>query len=630
MRQHEGGDRPLADGWVSARQPSPPAAVPPPRSTRHRCRRRAVAPPGLAEPGIVRTARRTRRGTGRPSMNASRTASPRPPSSRWSSTVSRQPVLLGGLAQGATVDGLDRVQVDHPDRDALAAERLGGGQRLVDGDARGDDGQPVLARRRAAPCCRRSGTPPWGRRSPGSRRGRCAGTGCRPGRPSRRRVSRSGWRRTGTARSSRTSPGTSPGPPAPSGRARPGRSATPACEPTRLMPEPLIEAMRTKSCARVRNAANVEAYGTQPRVGHPDGGGDQLLLGDVALEVAVGVFLGEELGAGGVADLAVQGDDVAAGGAERGERLRRRRRGWPPRRRSRSGAVPRGRPPRRAASGAAGGSCTSTRSSRTPPSSAIASSASGSGLPCRPSRSWTEADALALEGAGEDRGRLALGGLGLAVCPVDRVDVVAVHLDGVPAEGLEAAGVGVEVVAVPGRAALAEPVDVDDHGEVVQVLVPGVLGGLPDGALGHLAVAAQHPDAVARYGRAACRPARCRRRREVPARANRWPSRPTAAAGASDALPAGCRACGRSSSSVVVDRARRLVRGVQQGRGVALGEDEAVVAGVCGAVEVVAHVVGEQYGHQVGGGHRGGGVPGARGGGGADTVDAQLLGEFVS
>ncbi len=45
--------------------------------------------------------------------------------------------------------------------------------------------------------------------------------------------------------------------------------ATPACEPTRLIPEPLIDAMRTKSWARVRNAANVEAYGTQPRVAMP-------------------------------------------------------------------------------------------------------------------------------------------------------------------------------------------------------------------------------------------------------------------------------------------------------------------------------------------------------------------------
>ncbi len=44
---------------------------------------------------------------------------------------------------------------------------------------------------------------------------------------------------------------------------------TPACEPTRLIPAPLTAAMRMKSYARVRNAANVEAYGTQPRAANP-------------------------------------------------------------------------------------------------------------------------------------------------------------------------------------------------------------------------------------------------------------------------------------------------------------------------------------------------------------------------
>lgn len=45
--------------------------------------------------------------------------------------------------------------------------------------------------------------------------------------------------------------------------------AAPAWEPTRLTPDPLIDAMRMKSWARVRNAANVAAYGTQPRAARP-------------------------------------------------------------------------------------------------------------------------------------------------------------------------------------------------------------------------------------------------------------------------------------------------------------------------------------------------------------------------
>ncbi len=53
--------------------------------------------------------------------------------------------VLGGLAQGLDVDGLDRVQVDHPHLDALAIQHVGGGQRLLHGHPGGHDGQPVPA-----------------------------------------------------------------------------------------------------------------------------------------------------------------------------------------------------------------------------------------------------------------------------------------------------------------------------------------------------------------------------------------------------------------------------------------------------------------------------------------------------
>ena len=44
---------------------------------------------------------------------------------------------------------------------------------------------------------------------------------------------------------------------------------TPACEPASLMLTPLIAAMRMKSAARVRNAANVDGNGTAPRAASP-------------------------------------------------------------------------------------------------------------------------------------------------------------------------------------------------------------------------------------------------------------------------------------------------------------------------------------------------------------------------
>ena len=60
----------------------------------------------------------------------------------------------------------------------------------------------------------------------------------------------------------------------------------------------------------MKNAANVEANGTVAAHAEPDRGGDQLLLGDEHLEVALGVRLRELVGVGGVADLAVERDHV--------------------------------------------------------------------------------------------------------------------------------------------------------------------------------------------------------------------------------------------------------------------------------------------------------------------------------
>jgi hypothetical protein len=58
--------------------------------------------------------------------------------------------------------------------------------------------------------------------------------------------------------------------------------------------------------------------------------------------------------------------------------------------------------------------------------------------------------------------------------------------------------VTVDLPAVHRLSALAEPVDVDDHDEVVEPVVGGMLERLPDRALRHLAVSAQDPDAIGR------------------------------------------------------------------------------------------------------------------------------------
>ena len=73
-----------------------------------------------------------------------------------------------------------------------------------------------------------------------------------------------------------------------------------------------------------------------------------------------------------------------------------------------------------------------------------------------------------------------------------------------------------------GRAALAEPVDVDDRDQVVEAGVAGVLEGLPHRALGQLGVAAEDPDPE--VGRLEPLPASA-----IPTEIGRpWPSEPVA------------------------------------------------------------------------------------------------------
>jgi hypothetical protein len=76
---------------------------------------------------------------------------------------------------------------------------------------------------------------------------------------------------------------------------------------------------------------------------------------------------------------------------------------------------------------------------------------------------------------------------------------------------------------------------------------------------------------------------------------------------------------------VLRDRAGGAEDRVEERRGVALGEDEPVVVRVVRVVEVVAQVLREEDGHQVGRRHARGGMAGARLRRGPDRVDPELL-----
>ena len=236
-------------------------------------------------------------------------------------------------------------------------------------------------------------------------------------------------------------------------------------------------------------------------------------------------------------------------------------------------------------------------------------------------------DALALLRARDDHGRLAGRLARLGVGGVDRGVVVAVDRDRVPAERLGPLDVAVEVPADHRLARLAEAVDVDDRGQVVEPVEGGVLERLPHRALGHLGVAAQAPHAVGQAVELLARERHADRDRQALAER---------AGGHVDprddrdrvALELGAERAERQQL-LVGDRAGRLEHRVVQRRRVALGEDQVVVVRVLRVLVVEPEVLLHQDRHQVGRRHRGRRVAGVGRRGGADGVDAQLLAELA-
>ena len=81
-------------------------------------------------PGRSVTARRTSGVPAPASARTPATVSPMPPSAQWSSTVTSALVSAAAVEHGVGVDRLDRVEVDHPGRDPLPGELVGGGRGI--------------------------------------------------------------------------------------------------------------------------------------------------------------------------------------------------------------------------------------------------------------------------------------------------------------------------------------------------------------------------------------------------------------------------------------------------------------------------------------------------------------------
>ncbi len=234
--------------------------------------------------------------------------------------------------------------------------------------------------------------------------------------------------------------------------------------------------------------------------------------------------------------------------------------------------------------------------------------------------------ALALDRARQDD-RRPLRPLGELVGVVDLRRVVPVDDHGAAAERLDAPPVGFHVPAELGRAGLTQPVHVDDRRQVVEAVVRRLVESLPDGALGQLAVAAEHPDPVVKpvealagegYADAVGQALTQRPGGHVDPREH----------GGRVSLKRGPGPPVGLHELAVADHAGCLEQRVEQRRGVSLGEDEVVVVRPVRPGPVVVQVAGEQHRHQVGRGEARGRVAGAGSGHAADAVHAQLSGEL--
>ena len=232
-------------------------------------------------------------------------------------------------------------------------------------------------------------------------------------------------------------------------------------------------------------------------------------------------------------------------------------------------------------------------------------------------------DALALDRASDDDCGSSRRCDRLRERAVDLLDVVTVDRDRVPAERASAGDVDVEIPADHRLAALAQPVDVEDRGQVVELVVGRVLERLPHRAFGHLAVAAEHPGSR----RHAVEALRGERRAD--------PDREPLSERAGGDVDPGKDGRGmplEPASELAVrkqllvrDHARCEVEGVEQRRGVPLREDQPVVRGALRRTEVVAQVAVHEHRQQVGGGHGRRGMPGLRLGAHPDRIDPELL-----
>ena len=204
---------------------------------------------------------------------------------------------------------------------------------------------------------------------------------------------------------------------------------------------------------------------------------------------------------------------------------------------------------------------------------------------------------MPLIGLGDDERRLIRLRQRLAVGVVDLAQVVAVDLDGMPAERPGAGGVGVAVPAEHRLAALAEPVHIENANQVVELIVSGKLQRLPDRAFGHLAIAQHDPDVIRQLVEVFARDAHADADGQPLAQRAGGHVHPRQhGRGVPFHAAAPLAQC---HEFLVRDGARSLVDRIEQRRGVPLREDEMVIVGGVWMREVVVEILTHQHGQQI-------------------------------
>lgn len=203
-------------------------------------------------------------------------------------------------------------------------------------------------------------------------------------------------------------------------------------------------------------------------------------------------------------------------------------------------------------------------------------------------------NSAAFEGLGDDGCGLVLS---LAEGLAQLLHAVSIHDDGVPAKGLAALLVDVQLVLQRGRVALAQAVDIKNGDEVVQLVEAGKGHGLPHGAFRQLSVSQQAIDSVAGFVEVLAGVGHPARGPEALAQGagghvceSLFWDRVPVQVGAD--LPQVQQLCLGQVASFSPD-------GIQDGSCVALGEYKAVIVRVPGVLGLVPHGVEEEYGHDL-------------------------------